>query len=175
MIRYLAPLGLFVVLVAFLALGLRHDPSEVPSPLIGKPAPMFELPQLVDPSRKFSSSEMTGKVWLLNVWGSWCVSCRDEHPMLLELAKTHTLPLIGLDWKDKKADAARWLEQFGDPYTVIVADPDDHVGIDYGVYGAPETYLIDKQGVIRYKQIGAITRKDWDGKILPMIQKLQAS
>jgi cytochrome c biogenesis protein CcmG, thiol:disulfide interchange protein DsbE len=175
MIRYLLPLGIFILLVAFLAVGLRLDPREVPSPLIDRPAPMFELPQLAEPAQKFSPAQMRGKVWLLNVWGSWCVSCREEHPVLLKLAQSGEVPLIGLDWKDQTADATRWLKQFGNPYTLIVADVDGRVGIDYGVYGAPESYVIDKNGVIRYKQIGVITAEAWDAKILPLIKKLQAA
>lgn len=173
MIRYLAPLAIFVVLVGFLAYGLKLDPAEVPSPLIDKPAPAFQLPQLDDTTLKFSPAEMQGRVWLLNVWASWCISCRDEHPVLLELAKSGAVPLVGLDWKDQNADAQRWLKQFGNPYTLIVADTDGRVGIDYGVYGAPETYLIDKRGVIRYKQIGIITPDALKQKILPLVRQLQ--
>lgn len=166
-----------MVLVVFLGLGLvrgcTHDIHEIPSPLIDKPAPGFSLPELDRPAVQFSPAEMKGKVWLLNVWGSWCVSCREEHPVLLELAKSGALPLIGLDWKDQPANAERWLKQFGDPYTLIVADTDGRVGIDYGVYGAPESYLIDKQGVIRYKQIGMITLEALNKKILPLARELQ--
>jgi cytochrome c biogenesis protein CcmG/thiol:disulfide interchange protein DsbE len=171
--RFLLPLGIFVVLVVFLAIGLKLDPHEVPSPLVGKPAPAFELPQLRQPEQKFSPREMQGKVWLLNVWASWCVSCRQEHPLLVELARAGTVPLYGLDYKDARADALKWLMQFGDPYALSVADTEGRVGIDYGVYGVPETYLIDKAGVIRYKQIGPITREVLDTKILPLVKELQ--
>jgi cytochrome c biogenesis protein CcmG, thiol:disulfide interchange protein DsbE len=174
MIRYLIPLGLFILLVAFLAFGLKLDPREVPSPLIGKPAPVFELPLLAEPSRKFSPAEMKGKVWLLNVWASWCVTCREEHPVLLQFAKSGSVPLYGLDWKDQNADALRWLARYDNPYALTVADTDGRVGIDYGVYGAPETYVIDKQGVIRYKQIGAVTPDALQQKILPLVRELQS-
>jgi cytochrome c biogenesis protein CcmG/thiol:disulfide interchange protein DsbE len=173
MIRYLAPLAIFVVLVGFLAAGLRLDPREVPSPLVGRNAPMFNLPQLGDTTLKFSPEEMKGKVWLLNVWASWCVTCREEHPVLIELAKSGAVPLYGLDWKDTDAAARKWLKQFGNPYILTVADNDGRVGIDYGVYGAPETYLIDKRGVIRFKQIGAITPEVLQKKILPLVRELQ--
>lgn len=173
MIRYIAPLAVFIVLVGFLAAGLRLDPREVPSPLVGRNAPMFELPQLADTTLRFSPAEMKGKVWLLNVWASWCVTCREEHPVLLELAKSGAVPLYGLDWKDTDAAATKWLKQLGNPYILTVADNDGRVGIDYGVYGAPETYLIDKSGVIRYKQIGAITPEVLQQKILPLVRELQ--
>jgi len=171
--RFLIPLGIFIVLVVFLAIGLNRDPREVPSPLIGKSAPAFELPQLHNPALKFSPAEMQGKVWLLNVWASWCVSCRQEHPLLVELSEGKVVPIYGLDYKDQRADALKWLRDFGDPYTMSIADSDGRVGIDYGVYGVPETYVIDKAGVIRYKQIGPITREVLDSKILPMVKELQ--
>lgn len=173
MTRFLVPLGLFALLVMFLAAGLKLDPREVPSPLIGKPAPRFTLPQLAEPTAKFSSGDMKGKVWMLNVWASWCVSCREEHPVLVEFSKTGTVPLYGLDYKDQTPDAQRWLKQFGDPYTASLVDADGRVGIDYGVYGVPETYVIDKQGVIRYKQIGPVTHEVLNGKILPLLAELK--
>jgi cytochrome c biogenesis protein CcmG/thiol:disulfide interchange protein DsbE len=172
MMRYLLPLGAFVLLVAFLAAGLSLDPREVPSPLVGKPAPGFELPQLDDTAAKFAPANLKGKVWLLNVWASWCVSCREEHPLLVEFAKSGLVPLIGLDYKDQAADAQRWLKQFGNPYTLSAVDSDGRVGIDYGVYGVPETYVIDKEGIIRYKQIGAVTPEALSQKILPLVRAL---
>jgi cytochrome c biogenesis protein CcmG/thiol:disulfide interchange protein DsbE len=172
MFRYLIPLVLFLVLVVFLAIGLTRDPHEVPSPLINKPAPDFKLTQLRDPSKTFSTAELRGKVYLLNVWASWCVSCRDEHPLLMEYAKTGAIPIYGLNWKDRREDALSWLAEFGDPYVLSVADVDGRVAIDYGVYGAPETYLVDQNGVIRFKQIGAVTEDVWKTKILPMAQEL---
>ena len=178
----LLPLVLFVGLVVFLLVGLRRDPHEVPSPLIDRPAPAFQLPQLNEPTKTFSAQEMKGRVWLLNVWASWCVSCRDEHPVLIEIARTGAVPIYGLNWKDKPADARSWLDEFGNPYVLSASDLDGRVAIDYGVYGAPEAYLIDKQGVIRYKQIGPLCRVSPDGRceipevwnktILPMIRDL---
>jgi cytochrome c biogenesis protein CcmG/thiol:disulfide interchange protein DsbE len=172
MFRYLIPLVLFVVLVVFLAIGLGRDPHEVPSPLINKPAPDFKLTQLRDPSKTFSAAELRGRVYLLNVWASWCVSCRDEHPLLMEYAKTGAIPIYGLNWKDRREDALSWLAEFGDPYVLSVSDTDGRVAIDYGVYGAPETYLVDQNGVIRFKQIGPVTEDVWKTKILPMAQEL---
>lgn len=170
--RYLIPLVLFLALVAFLAIGLGRDPREVPSPLINKPAPSFRLVQLKDPSRSFSSEEMRGRVWLLNVWASWCVACRDEHPMLLELARQNAVPIYGLNYKDKPSDAISWLNELGDPYVLSVSDLDGRVGIDYGVYGAPETFLIDRHGTIRFKRIGPITPQVWNREIAPLLAEL---
>jgi len=163
----------FVVLVGFLIRGLFLDPSEVPSPLIGKPAPAFDLEQLHNPQARIASRELLGKVWLLNVWASWCVSCRAEHPLLMEMARSNIAPIYGLDYKDEREDAIATLRQLGNPYTVSAHDYDGRVGMDYGVYGVPETYVIDKQGVIRYKQIGPITRKVLDERIAPLIRELQ--
>ena len=173
--RFLIPLILFLVLVGFLARGLVLDPHEVPSPLVGKPAPTFELTQLAQPQLKFSPAEMRGKVWLLNVWASWCVSCREEHPVLVALSKTGAVPLYGLNYKDQRQDGMRWLSQFGDPYALSAFDGDGRVGIDYGVYGVPETYVIDKTGVIRYKQIGPVTQEALEKKILPLVKELEKS
>ena len=172
MSRYLWPLGIFLVLVVFLGKGLTLDPREVPSPLVGKAAPPFELPQLHEPNRKFSPAEMKGRVWLLNVWASWCVSCRDEHPVLVELSRTKVVPIYGLDYKDSRDDALRWLTQFGNPYDMSVADNDGRIGIDYGVYGVPETYVIDKAGVIRFKQIGPVNPEVLQKTILPLVAEL---
>ena len=172
MARFLVPLVIFIALVAFLWVGLGRDPREVPSPLINKPAPAFTLPQLHDTSKTFSAADMRGKVWLLNVWASWCVSCREEHPILVAFSKTNTLPIIGLNYKDQNPDALRWLSQLGDPYTLSITDSDGRVGIDYGVYGVPETYVIDKAGVIRMKQIGPVTPQVLQEKILPLVKEL---
>ena len=172
MTRYLIPLVIFGVLVVFLSIGLGRDPHEVPSPLINKPAPSFKLPQLKDPSKSFSAEEMRGRVWLLNVWVSWCISCRDEHPLLIEYARTGAVPIYGLNYKDRPEDALAWLQELGDPYVLSVSDLDGRIGIDYGVYGAPETYLIDQQGVIRFKQIGPVTPDIWTKNILPLVQEM---
>ena len=172
MSRFVLPLVIFVILVVFLAIGLRHDPHEVPSPLINKAAPAFQLPQLHEPTKTFSPEEMKGKVWLLNVWASWCISCREEHPLLLELARSGSVPLYGLNYKDKREDAISWLRELGDPYLLSAADLEGRVGIDYGVYGAPETYLIDRDGVIRFKHIGPLTPDVLQGRILPLVNDL---
>jgi len=171
----LGPLILFVILAGFLAVGLHKDPSEVPSPLVGKPAPQFSLPRLDDAQQSFSPKEMLGQVWLFNVWASWCAACREEHPVLLELAKTNAVPLYGMDYKDTQEAAQKWLQNGGgNPYIHSVMDETGRVGIDFGVYGVPETYLIDKKGIIRYKQTGAITTKLLSDTILPLVKRLQA-
>jgi cytochrome c biogenesis protein CcmG/thiol:disulfide interchange protein DsbE len=163
----------FLILVVLLGVGLTLNPRTVPSPLVGKPAPGFELPRLDRPGTKFSPAEMKGKVWLLNVWASWCVSCREEHPILVEFSKTKQAPLIGLNYKDPQDDAVRWLKRYGDPYVLSAVDMDGRIGIDYGVYGVPETYVIDREGVIRYKQIGPVTEDVLQKKILPLIKELE--
>ena len=170
--RYLIPLALFLVLVIFLAIGLTHDPQELPSALIGKPAPEFRLPQLKDPAQSFSSADMRGKVWMMNVWASWCIVCRDEHQFLSSYAKSGAVPIYGLNYKDRREDALGWLEELGDPYLLSVTDLDGRVGMDYGVYGAPESYIIDKSGTIRLKYVGPVTPDVWSSKILPLIQEL---
>jgi cytochrome c biogenesis protein CcmG/thiol:disulfide interchange protein DsbE len=170
--RYAIPLLAFAVLVGFLFVGLRLKPQEVPSPLIGKPAPAFTLEQLHAPEQRFSGADMKGKVWLLNVWASWCVSCREEHPVLLALARQNDVPIVGLNYKDKREDALKWLAQFGNPYRLSIVDGDGRTGIDFGVYGVPETFLIDRGGLIRYKQIGPLTQEKWQQTILPLVRKL---
>ena len=172
MSRFAIPLAIFIVLVVFLAIGLGHDPHEVPSPLINKPAPAFQLWQLQDPTKTFSAQEMRGKVWLLNVWSSWCISCREEHPVLLEFSRSGDVPLYGLDYKDKPEDALGWLRDFGNPYVLSAMDTDGRVGIDYGVYGVPETYLIDRDGVIRLKQVGPLTPEILQKTVLPLVKDL---
>lgn len=173
MMRYILPFVAFVIIAAFLFVGLNLDPREVPSPLIGKPAPHFSLPQLQEPEKQFSPQDMLGKVWLLNVWSSWCVSCKEEHPVLMALAQQNFVPIYGLDYKDKRADALATLARAGNPYVLSASDLEGRIGIDYGVYGVPETYVIDKQGIIRYKQIGIVTVQSLKEKILPMVKELQ--
>ena len=173
MMRFIWPLVAFLVLAGFLFVGLGLNPREVPSPLIGKPAPAFTLPQLHNPKKQFSTEEMKGKVWLLNVWASWCVSCREEHPLLVSLSEQNIVPIYGLDYKDKREDGMRWLQKGGDPYVLSISDSEGRIGIDYGVYGVPETYVIDKQGVIRYKQIGPITSQALRENILPLVAQLE--
>jgi cytochrome c biogenesis protein CcmG/thiol:disulfide interchange protein DsbE len=171
--RFLVPLALFLVIVAFLAIGLNLNPREVPSPLIDKPAPAFQLARLDRPHETIRTEDLRGKVWLLNVWASWCVACLQEHPLLVEFSKQGVVPIYGLNYKDKPDAAAAWLGEHGNPYTVSIVDADGHVGIDYGVYGVPETFLIDKQGVIRFKQIGPVTPQVIDRKLLPLIKQLR--
>ena len=170
--RFLLPLGLFLALVVVLGIGLTRDPREVPSPLINKPAPPFRLPLLHEPEKALSPADLRGEVWLLNVWASWCPACRDEHPVLIELAKLRLAPIYGLNYKDKRDDAIVWLKRFGDPYEASIVDADGKVGIDYGVYGVPETYVIDQRGVIRYKRIGPVTPEIVKQKIVPLVQEL---
>jgi cytochrome c biogenesis protein CcmG/thiol:disulfide interchange protein DsbE len=173
--RYLLPLAVFLVLAGFLAVGLNRDPHEIPSPLVDKPAPAFNLPRLDDPLQMISTQDLRGQVWLLNVWASWCVACRQEHPLLVDLARAGTLKVYGLNYKDKREDALGLLRKSGDPYVKSVSDTEGLVGIDYGVYGVPETFVIDKQGVIRYKQIGPITAEALRDTLLPLVKKLEAS
>lgn len=167
------PLIAFIALVALLGVGLTLNPREVPSPLINKPAPAFALPELYEPERELGSQDFLGQVSLFNVWASWCVSCRHEHPLLVELARRTDLPIYGLNYKDTRPEAKRWLQTFGNPYAAIAFDEAGRVGIDYGVYGVPETYVIDRKGNIRYKQIGPITVEDLNETILPLIKELQ--
>lgn len=169
--RYLIPLAIFVVLAGFLAVGLRLNPREVPSPLVDKPAPAFSLPLLKDPAVQMTAEQMKGQVWVLNVWASWCVPCLAEHPYVTQLARSGAT-VVGLNYKDKPEDANGWLRKHGDPYQAIVADRDGRVGIDYGVYGVPETFVIDQAGMIRFKQIGPITPEVLQGKLLPLLKKL---
>jgi cytochrome c biogenesis protein CcmG/thiol:disulfide interchange protein DsbE len=170
--KFLIPLALFLVLAGFLAVGLNLNPREVPSPLVDKPAPAFKAPLLATPEQKIGRDDLLGKVWILNVWASWCVACREEHPLLVEFAKTGLVPIYGLNYKDRREDGLAWLAQHGDPYTGSVVDADGRIGIDYGVYGVPETFVIDKQGVIRFKQIGPVTPAVLKDKIEPLVRKL---
>lgn len=170
-VRFLIPVAVFAVLVVFLAVGLTRKPREIPSPLIDKPAPAFTLTQLSNPGKTFSPADLKGKVWLLNVWASWCVACREEHPVLLEFAKTQAAPIVGLDYKDERSAALVFLRQGGDPYVLSVMDADGRVGIDYGVVGVPETFVVDAAGIIRYKHTGPVTRRVLEEKILPVVRQ----
>ena len=171
--RFLIPLAIFVVLAIFLGRGLSLDPREVPSPLIDKPAPTFSLARLDQPGQMIGTEQLRGQVWILNVWASWCVACRDEHPVLVEFAKSGVVPIYGLNYKDKREPALNWLQQLGNPYTASIFDENGRVGIDFGVYGVPETFVIDKQGVIRYKKTGPVTPETIQSTILPLVKKLQ--
>jgi len=164
----------FALLVALLAAGLGLNPREVPSPLIGKPAPHFELPLLAAPDKTFSQKDLLGKVWILNVWASWCPPCLVEHPVVTALAKSQIAPVIGLNYKDAREDALPWLARNGDPFQFSVFDAAGRIGIDYGVYGVPETYVIDRNGVIRYKHIGPLTPEIAQKKIAPLVKELNA-
>ena len=171
-IRFLLPLAIFLAIAFFLYRGLSLNPRDVPSPLIGKPVPQFAVPVLDDATRTLSTADLRGKAYLLNVWGSWCVSCRDEHPVLVELAKKGTLPIYGLNWKDRREDALAWLKRYGDPYVASGVDREGKVAIDFGVYGAPETYLVDREGIIRYKHTGPLTWRIVEERIMPLAAKL---
>jgi len=173
-LKFIVPFLLFLVLAGFFAVGLQRDPREIPSPFIDKPAPAFKLQQLHDAAKPFAPEDMKGRVWMLNVWASWCVSCRVEHPLLVEMSKRNIVPIVGLNYKDQREAGVQWLTRFGNPYVLSAYDLDGRVGIDYGVYGVPETFVIDKQGVVRYKQIGPITPEALEKKILPLLKKLQA-
>jgi cytochrome c biogenesis protein CcmG, thiol:disulfide interchange protein DsbE len=164
--------ALFAALVVLLAVGLTLNPREVPSPLIGKPAPAFDLPLLQAPDKTFAQKEMLGKVWVLNVWASWCSPCLEEHPVVSALAGTKLVPVVGLNYKDARDDALAWLRKNGDPFTFTVFDGDGRIGIDYGVYGVPETYVIDRHGVIRYKRIGPLTPEISRDKVQPLLRDL---
>ena len=171
-LRFIVPLAVFLVLVGFLAAGLKLDPRKVPSPLIGKPAPAFKLPRLDDPAQLVTRDAMVGKVWVLNVWASWCGPCRDEHPHVVAFARTKLAPLVGLNYKDARSDALAWLKELGDPYDLSLSDLDGRVGIDFGVYGVPETFVIDKGGVIRFKHVGPLTLEVLNTQLLPLLKEL---
>lgn len=171
--RFVIPFAGFAALVGLLGIGLNLDPHRVPSPLIDRPAPAFDVPQLREPQARLSERALQGRVALLNVWASWCGGCRQEHPLLVELAAQRRLPIYGLDYKDEAGDALQWLARHGDPYTAIGFDAQGRVGLDYGVYGVPETYVLDRRGVIRYKHIGPLTRDVLEDTLLPLIERLE--
>jgi len=171
---FLIPLFAFVALAIVLAVGLKRDPREVPSPLIDKPAPKFALARLDDAAKTVRLDDLKGKVFILNVWASWCVACREEHPILLDFAKKRVVPVYGLNYKDTRPDASAWLARFGNPYDASFFDEDGRVGLDFGVYGVPETFVVDSNGVIRMKHIGPITPEVLANKIEPLLKKLDA-
>ncbi|MDH5300666.1 MAG: DsbE family thiol:disulfide interchange protein [Gammaproteobacteria bacterium] len=173
MLRFLIPLGIFAVLVVFFFIGLGKDPGRLPSVLVDKPAPMFEVPELLNSEATFSPEQMKGQVWMLNVWASWCEACRSEHPLFMEISRRGDVVMVGLNYKDERNDGLGWLQQLGNPYKSIAWDYSGDVGIDYGVYGVPETFLIDKEGVIRYKHVGPVSRQDWNEILLPKIKELR--
>lgn len=167
--RYLIPGAIFIVLIGFFIVGLYRDPSLVPSPLIGKPAPAYSLTKVEDPQLKVANTDLLGKKHLVNVWATWCGGCRQEHEFLLQVAQQNVIPIVGIDWKDDMSSAQQWLTQLGNPYAATGFDGDGRVAIDFGVYGAPETFLIDERGVIIYKHIGILTADAWQNKLLPLI------
>ena len=174
MLKYIVPLILFIVLAVFLAMGLKLNPRDIPSPLIDKPAPIFSLPVLSNPQQKLTNQDLKGQVWLLNVWASWCGSCRSEHPIFNQLAEMNAVTIVGLNYKDEPQAARQWLAQLGNPYNVSIMDIEGRTGIDYGVYGVPETFIVDKKGMIRYKFTGPVTASDVKEIFLPMISQLKA-
>jgi len=181
MMRFLLPLGVFLAMVVALAAGLRHDPRELPSSLVGRPAPAFVLPVLAQSGpaanqkgQTFDPASLRGKVWMLNVWASWCTACRAEHPVLLDMAAQTHVPLYGLNYKDSRGAALDWLQRMGDPYAASLVDAEGRVGIDLGVYGVPETFVIDAAGVVRYRQVGPVTQQVLEQKLLPLLKALEA-
>lgn len=171
--RFIVPLVVFLGLVGLFYVGLQKDPQELPSALLNKPAPQFVLPVLHQPETNFVSADMKGQVWILNVWASWCASCRSEHPLFLELARTGQAKLYGLNYKDERADALNWLNELGNPYVASLSDLAGNVGIDFGVYGVPETFVIDKQGIVRLKHVGPVSRQHWQEKFVPLLKELE--
>jgi cytochrome c biogenesis protein CcmG, thiol:disulfide interchange protein DsbE len=171
-LRFLVPLAIFLGLAIFMYVGLSRDPREVPSPLIGKPAPEFALSTVHDAGKTISRQDMLGKAWILNVWASWCVACREEHPLLVDYAKRKTVPIIGLNYKDTRPAGARWLANLGNPYDASLFDDNGRVGLDFGVYGVPETFVIDPEGVVRFKHVGPINPEILRTKIEPLLKQL---
>lgn len=173
--RVAVPLAIFAVTAALLGVGLRLDPRELPSPLIGKPAPAFSLPVLHQPDKVFTHQELLGSVWVLNVWASWCISCREEHAAVTALAKSGAARVVGLNFKDEPEQALAWLARFGNPYALSVQDREGRLGADYGVSVVPETYVIDRKGVVRYKRVGVLTPEIVRDRILPLLKELELS
>ena len=174
--RFLLPLGLFVLLAVVLAIGIRHAPEKgvIASPLLGRPAPQFALPSLTDPAQQVRSADLKGHWYLFNVWGTWCGECRQEHETLLQVHRAGVVPIIGLDWRDDDTQARSWLAQLGNPYQSVAVDRSGRIAIDWGVYGAPETFLVNPQGIVVYKHIGALTPDTWTHEILPRVSGLPA-
>jgi cytochrome c biogenesis protein CcmG/thiol:disulfide interchange protein DsbE len=168
-LKFLIPFAVFAVLVGFFIVGLQRDPREIPSPLIGKPAPEFSLEDLADPSKKVTNADFKGRMYVFNVWGTWCGGCREEHGSLLAISRNSPIPIVGLNWKDDRVQALRWLKQLGDPYAVVAFDPEGQVAIDWGVYGAPESFLVSADGTILFKRIGPMNLDVWQREFLPLI------
>jgi len=175
--RFLLPLGIFALVAIVLAIGIKHSPDKgtIPSPLIGKSAPQFSLPVLTDSNRTLHSADLKGRWYVFNVWGTWCGGCREEHSVLLEIQKQAHVPLIGLDWRDEDPQALQWLSELGNPYEVVAVDREGRTAIDWGVYGAPETFLVDPQGIVVYKFVGPLTLEAWQTKFVPRLPPEQAA
>ncbi|MBB3176870.1 DsbE family thiol:disulfide interchange protein [Variovorax sp. Sphag1AA] len=173
MTRFLLPLGVFLALAIALAAGLSRDPRALPSPLVGKPAPAFELPLLDNEARSLRSSDMQGKVWVLNVWASWCTPCQLEHPLLVDFASRTRVPVVGLNYKDQPAAARAWLQRLGNPYAATMTDLDGRTGIDFGVYGVPETFVIDRSGRVRFRHAGPMTPEVLEHTLTPLLLDLE--
>ena len=166
--RFLIPAAVFLALAGILYVGVVHSPnkSTMQSALLGKQAPAFDLPILGDPARKLSSAELAGRPWVLNVWATWCVACREEHATLLEISRANQLPIVGLDWRDQDDEALQWLAELGNPYTVVAVDREGRTAINFGVYGAPETFFIDANGRVQYRHVGAMTQEVWQREFI---------
>ena len=173
MIRKLIPLAVFLVMALFLGIGLTLDPKKLPSPLIDKPLPVFSLPRLLEPARQLGSADLKDDVVLLNVWASWCASCRIEHPWFVKASKQQLIPIYGLNYKDSRKEGTQWLQQLGNPYIASGFDESGDVGIELGVYGVPETFLIDRLGVVRYKHVGPVTEAVWQQELKPRVDALR--
>jgi cytochrome c biogenesis protein CcmG/thiol:disulfide interchange protein DsbE len=175
--RFVLPLGIFALLAVVLAIGIKHSPDKgtIPSPLIGKPAPQFTLPVLTDANRTFRSADLKGRWYVFNVWGTWCGGCREEHSVLLQIRQMTQVPLIGLDWRDEDPQALQWLSELGNPYEVVAVDREGRTAIDWGVYGAPETFLVDPQGIVVYKFIGPLTLEAWQAQFVPRLPPQRAA
>lgn len=170
MAKFLVPLGLFLLLGAFLFVGLYRDPNDLPSPLIGRAAPAFDLPSLHDPAYRVANGELAGRTYVLNVWGTWCAGCRQEHDVLLEIARQGAVPIVGLNWKDDPDKARQWLVELGNPYATVALDVEGRAALDWGVYGAPETFLVGPDGKVLYRHIAPMTREVWTEQFLPRIR-----
>jgi cytochrome c biogenesis protein CcmG/thiol:disulfide interchange protein DsbE len=173
--RYLIPVAVFAALVAFFVAGLGRDQQTLPSPLVGKPAPLFELPSVEDPAQKITNRDFAGRMYVLNVWATWCVGCRQEHEALMQIAQRKEVPLLGLDWKDDMPLAQQWLRQLGDPYVATAFDAEGRTAIDWGVYGAPETFLVDEKGIVVHKHIAPLTLEIWERDFVPLIRRQGAA
>jgi len=171
--KFLLPLFAFLLLVGMFVIGLTKDPSRIPSPLLGNPAPEYALPSLQDPDVLVGSADFAGQVALVNIWATWCPGCRQEHGFLMELAAENAVPIFGLNWRDNRPDALQWLRNLGNPYETSAFDADGRVGIDWGAYGAPETFLVDKNGMVVHKHIAPLTREIWERDFVPLIEQLE--